>query len=391
MEAEERLRLEKEPGGTVKVDNGTTQGNGDSAADAEAHDDSPDEEDHDAENSLKRKRTPPPDGLSRSAYKKLKREQKWEAGKADRKAKKKEKERSKKEAKRAAIAAGEEAPPPAAKTSRHRSMQAPVAFVIDCGFDELMTENEIKSLASQITRCYSDNSRARYKAHLAVSSFNGRLRLRFDNVLEKHYAAWKGIKFYDEDFVEVAERARAKTSDQKSGGRIEGALAQGLVEEQEAPSPGKGEVIYLSSESDNTIKRLDPYCTYIIGGLVDRNRHKGLCYKRACDRGIKTARLPIGEFMEMSSRYVLTTNHVSEIMLHWLELGDWGEAFMKVIPRRKGGTLKGNGSKDTSDRGDEVDEEVEDEGLLTNEAEGKADDATTRTDHELEAGKDMKP
>jgi tRNA (guanine9-N1)-methyltransferase len=28
-------------------------------------------------------------------------------------------------------------------------------------------------------------------------------------------------------------------------------------------------------------------------------------------------------------------------MVKWLECGDWGEAFMKVIPKRKGGTLKG--------------------------------------------------
>ena len=42
----------------------------------------------------------------------------------------------------------------------------------------------------------------------------------------------------------------------------------------------------------------------------------------------------------MTSRFVLATNHVCEIMLRWLELGAWGEAFMKVMPKRKGGVLK---------------------------------------------------
>jgi len=46
----------------------------------------------------------------------------------------------------------------------------------------------------------------------------------------------------------------------------------------------------------------------------------------------------------MNSRSVLATNHVSEIMLKWLELGDWGEAFIQVIPKRKGGKLRGAGS-----------------------------------------------
>jgi len=44
--------------------------------------------------------------------------------------------------------------------------------------------------------------------------------------------------------------------------------------------------------------------------------------------------------MEMQSRFVLATNHVHEIMVKWLECGDWGEAFMQVIPKRKGGKLK---------------------------------------------------
>jgi tRNA (guanine9-N1)-methyltransferase len=112
------------------------------------------------------------------------------------------------------------------------------------------------------------------------------------------------------------------------------------VEAQEEEAPQEGEVVYLTSDSPHTLDRLRPYSTYIIGGLVDKNRHKGICYKTACARGIKTAKLPIGEFMEMQSRFVLATNHVVEIMVRWLECGDWGESFMKVMPKRKGGVLK---------------------------------------------------
>jgi tRNA (guanine9-N1)-methyltransferase len=110
--------------------------------------------------------------------------------------------------------------------------------------------------------------------------------------------------------------------------------------EADKPLETSNQVIYLSSESDNTINELRPYGIYVIGGLVDRNRHKGICYKRAMDREVMTAKLPIGEFLQMNSRYVLATNHVNEIMLKWLEVGDWGDAFMKVIPKRKGGALK---------------------------------------------------
>lgn len=73
---------------------------------------------------------------------------------------------------------------------------------------------------------------------------------------------------------------------------------------------------------------------------MDKNRHKGICYKSAVAKGIKTAKLPIGEYIQMAHRQVLATNHVVEIMIRWLELGDWGKAFIQVIPQRKGGKLK---------------------------------------------------
>ena len=55
----------------------------------------------------------------------------------------------------------------------------------------------------------------------------------------------------------------------------------------------------------------------------------------------------------MASRKVLATNHVNEIMVEWLRCGDWGEAFLKAIPARKGGKLKGKGGDgEENDDGD---------------------------------------
>jgi tRNA (guanine9-N1)-methyltransferase len=65
---------------------------------------------------------------------------------------------------------------------------------------------------------------------------------------------------------------------------------------------------------------------------------------------------------------------VHEIMLKWLECGDWGEAFMSVIPKRKGGQLRGYGEggevdgegdadeeNDEAEEGEERDEDDEDD------------------------------
>lgn len=295
--------------------------------------------------------------LSKNQVKKLKRQQDWEASRVSRKAKRKEKIQEKKERKRAAF---EEAATAAVSANsangdepldathegpkrilHRRAVQLPISIVLDCDFDDLMLDKERVSLAAQLTRCYSDNHKAPFKAHLAISSFRGKLKDRFENVLSGHHRSWKGVHFLDGDFVEAADQAKQWMKG-SPGGKLDGIFA---AESHHAPAAvaentEAGEVVYLTSDSPNTLTELKPYSTYIIGGIVDRNRHKGICYKRAMDRGIKTAKLPIGDYMQMASRFVLATNHVAEIMLRWLELGDWGEAFLHVLPKRKGGVLK---------------------------------------------------
>jgi tRNA (guanine9-N1)-methyltransferase len=241
----------------------------------------------------------------------------------------------------------------AAKPKHPQFIQLPITLVLDCGFDDLMNDQERKSLGSQITRSYSDNHRAPYQTHLTVSSFGGHLKKRFDGLLEGQYHAWKGVRFLEEDFVKAAEQAN-EWMNSHQGGKLAGVFADEKTSSQSFEElANAGEVVYLSSDSPYTLTELRPYSTYIIGGLVDRNRHKGVCYKRALDRGMKTAKLPIGDYMQMTSRFVLATNHVVEIMLRWLELGDWGEAFLRVVPKRKGGVLKDadRGANGESNRG----------------------------------------
>lgn len=301
---------------------------------------------------------------SKNQMKKLRKKQEWEAGREERKVIRKEKIAAKRERKREAktqAAEGDDsqkqinAAP--LKETRRRRVQLPITILIDCDFDDLMRDNERISLAGQITRSYSDNKNNPFQAHLAMCSFGGKLKDRFDNILS-HHKLWRGVRFLDCDFVDAAEKAKEWMVDSQ-GGKLAATFAPlaGLDEAAQAKLKDQGELIYLSSEADETLTELKPYSTYIIGGLVDKNREKGICYKRATKRGVRTARLPIGEFMDMQSRKVLATNHVNEIMLNWLECGDWGEAFVKVIPKRKGGTLKGTSDVPEQDAPEEAEDE----------------------------------
>lgn len=293
---------------------------------------------------------------SKNKLKKLRREQQYEESRERRKIKRKEKLQEKKQRKRAARSISLTADcdvsadvndqtndnngPDGNRRRLRHSVQLPVTIIIDCGFDDLMLPQERTSLAAQLTRCYSDNSKAPFKTHLAISSFGGHLKDRFDNVLSGNHQNWKGVRIMSEDFFEVAKQSQEWMKE--DGGTLGGALARkaGPDEALYPDESGSRDIVYLTSDSPDTLTELRPYSTYIIGGLVDRNRHKGICYKRAMERGIRTAKLPIGEYMQMASRFVLATNHVSEIMVRWLQLGDWGEAFERVVPKRKGGVLK---------------------------------------------------
>ncbi|KAI9796122.1 MAG: hypothetical protein M1825_000871 [Sarcosagium campestre] len=317
--------------------------------------------------------------LSKNRLKKLKKKEKWEESRAWRKARDKEKLALKKARKRqardksaqsaTAISNGQDTTQVSkgaheVHKRQVRSVDVPVTILIDCSYDDLMVEKERTSLTTQLTRSYSDNNRAPYRAHLVISSFNGQLKEWFENKLNSHHLRWRGVSFTEDYFDEAAGQAGKRMLERRSPTEIPGPLGASLKGGErdtgacsvEAGAEGDkgtpGEVVYLTSESPNTLTDLHPNSTYIVGGLVDHNRHKGICYQRAVEKGLKTAKLPIGDYLRMASRSVLATNHVVEILLRWLELGDWGEAFLKVVPKRKGGVLKVAEEGETAEAGD---------------------------------------
>ncbi len=68
-----------------------------------------------------------------------------------------------------------------------------------------------------------------------------------------------------------------------------------------------------SADAEEELTELDPSRAYIIGGIVDRNRYKGLCRSRAEAGGIKTARLPIRDYLRLQAAPVMTVNQVSTL------------------------------------------------------------------------------
>ena len=144
-------------------------------------------------------------------------------------------------------------------------------------------------------------------------------------------------------------------------------------------------LVYLTADSERELREIEAGKTYVIGGFIDRNRHKGLTLRKARELGVEHARLPIGEFLETRGAPVLTVNQTADVLTSFLERGDWGEAIEAVVPARKVVKVATNRSneadakiKDAERTRDEDEDEDEDEDASPTADDD--DDAPTSTD-----------
>ncbi|KAF8371449.1 hypothetical protein PRIPAC_77878 [Pristionchus pacificus] len=214
-------------------------------------------------------------------------------------------EKQKKKDRRAAIrAAGQGETLKRPKPKKMAESECKMRLVVDMDFDDLMVEKDRRRCIAQLTFCYSVNRKAEQPLQYHIVGFRGPSRAIHD--ANDTYANWD-VNLHREPLDEVFP---------------------------------KEDVVYLTADSENVLTELDESKAYVIGGLVDHNAHKGVCMRKAEEKGWAHARLPIDEFVKMQSRRVLTVNHVFEIMVLFWQTKNWEEAFFTVIPQRKGACKK---------------------------------------------------
>ncbi|KAI1795072.1 guanine-1-methyltransferase-domain-containing protein [Ganoderma leucocontextum] len=249
-------------------------------------------------------------------------------------------------------------------------------IVVDLGFDAKMTENEVKSLTSQLAYTYSANKKAVHSfGSLLFTSLDGKTKVRMDAINNSAYKRWVGAEWWEEGYERLWERKPDVEEctpevkvEEKGGKGTEAEDVKGketsveLPKQQQASRAEKGTVVYLTADSEEELTELKEGETYIVGGIVDHNRYKNLCLNKSKEHGIRSARLPIGTYLaEMRTRKVLTVNQTFEILLKWIETRDWEQALHSVMPKRKfnaEGRRRGGGAASSKD-GDSV---IEDEG-----------------------------
>lgn len=150
-----------------------------------------------------------------------------------------------------------------------------VSVAIDFDYDELMLDKDIAKCAKQMLRVYTENRKSSMPIRLHFTSIKANSRIEKSLNRNDGYKNWD-VKIHQESYFDLFDHSS---------------------------------IVYLSSDSDNVLHELDPNAVYIIGGLVDHNHHKGLSLQRAEENGLKTARLPLSEHIEMKTRSVLTIVH----------------------------------------------------------------------------------
>ena len=262
--------------------------------------------------------------LSKNARKRLAKQEAWAAKKKARKEEEKALKQRKGDEARAAFAAKMEAMTDAeraeyeaarkanrekrikeaeeAKAKKTEALRSPYSVVLDLEFGDLMTEKESRSMAKQLTYCYSANIKAAVPLCLYFTGLDGEV----GEALLKSCPGYKNWAVHH-----------------KNGSYLD-ALAE-----------RKGDLVYLTADSEHELTEFKPNEVYIIGGIVDKNRHKNLTLNKANEQGIRHARLPIRDHLRMTGTHILTVNQALDIILAQLELKDWDKAMERAVPVRK--------------------------------------------------------
>ncbi|XP_050972133.1 tRNA methyltransferase 10 homolog B isoform X2 [Labeo rohita] len=186
---------------------------------------------------------------------------------------------------------------------------AGLRLCVDLSMTDCLSPKEISRLACQIRRLYGCNKKALQPFRIFLTE------LREDSLLYKECVRMNdGFTNY---LIDVTEESWFHLF----------------------PSE---DVIYLTPDASEALEYVEEDKVYILGGLVDETIQKKISYTRAKELGIRTARLPIDEYMVKRPNpknfhsKILAINQVFEILLTFRDTKDWIKALTAGIPPGKG-------------------------------------------------------
>ncbi|KAL0477964.1 tRNA (guanine(9)-N1)-methyltransferase [Acrasis kona] len=184
---------------------------------------------------------------------------------------------------------------------QRRDLDTVITLCVDCNFNDKMNSRENISLASQLQSCYAANSRADNPVFLSFTSLVSPVTDHLNKIEGSgNWILDKSSNHFTTHFSDRLEK-----------------------------------MIYLTADSENELTTLEPGMCYVIGGIVDRNRHKNICLEEAIKYNVKTAKLPIGQFLKEMDYVIMTTNQCVSMLITYCQNKDWSAAVQQAIPQRK--------------------------------------------------------
>ena len=259
--------------------------------------------------------------------------------------------------------------------------ESSVSVIIDCSFNDKMTPRELVSMSQQLMICYSINA-SLADQHIASSSSFLSLNEEEENREENGGICGENEKQFQKKVeVQPLTDKEKKLPFYLSFTSLQSALFTGMHKfggfphhwiidqtskhftEHFSREFANKKLVYLSADADEEVTELEVGTMYILGGLVDRNRHKNLCHHRALELNIPQRRLPIGQYLNLKLAPVLTVNQCLEIMAQVYLGSSWRDAVEKVVPQRKRLVTVSSSSSGDASTGDD-DESGEDEEMI---------------------------
>lgn len=185
-----------------------------------------------------------------------------------------------------------------------RSAGAPF-FVLDCEWETAMSDKELSTVVRSFGRVYGSNRKAERPFRLLLSGVAPGSRT------ESQLQGMCGFEHWGERV------------------RVEAAPYYKLF-----PA---SRLLYLSPDADRVLDNFDdPDAVYVVGALKDSGRLVGQTQKKADLQGIRSARLPIQEHLDLKgAACVLTVNHMMDIALDRRGGRSWADALEAHVPQRR--------------------------------------------------------
>lgn len=185
-----------------------------------------------------------------------------------------------------------------------QAMRFDQPLVFDMSYEGNMTKRDLENTVTQLMEVESWNRRASEPYHL-------------------HYCNLQPDSGYEQQLI---KRYGAEAWDR---------LLITSTDKQHFEVFPREQLVYLTADSPNVLRRYDHSKVYIIGGLVDRAIQPGLSLANAKRLKLATARLPLNEYLrwDMGAKN-LTLDQMMRILLTLKETGKWEEA-LKFVPIRK--------------------------------------------------------